>query len=206
MFVVILSVGWVALLHIYPFLAVTHRVNANVLVVEGWVHEYAIRAAVNEFRTGTYQRVFTTGGPVAGTGGYLNDYNTSASVGADLLTKNGLSKESVQMVPSRVMDRDRTYRSAVALRDWLTEHKIAVRGLNIVTEGTHARRTQLLFKEALGRNTQVGVISVPSPDYDQKHWWRYSEGIMDVISELAAYLYAKCLFYPSDSQTDSGGR
>ena len=62
------------------------------------------------FETDRYERVFTTGGPVAGTGGYINDYNTSASVGADLLTKNGLSEESVQMVPSRVMDRDRTYR------------------------------------------------------------------------------------------------
>jgi hypothetical protein len=27
------------LFRVYPFLAVTHRVNTNVLVVEGWVHE-----------------------------------------------------------------------------------------------------------------------------------------------------------------------
>ena len=64
MFVVILSVGWIALLYIYPFLAVTHRVNANVLVVEGWVHEYAIRAAVKEFRNNRYERVCERGGPV----------------------------------------------------------------------------------------------------------------------------------------------
>src|SRR6266704_1792646 len=37
--------------------------------VEGWVHEYTIRAAVDEFRSGSYKRVFTTGGPVVGTGG-----------------------------------------------------------------------------------------------------------------------------------------
>ena len=35
---------------VYPFLAITHRVNAEVLVVEGWIHEYAIRAALNEFQ------------------------------------------------------------------------------------------------------------------------------------------------------------
>ena len=45
----------------YPFLAVTHRVNANVLVVEGWVHEYAIGAALEEFQGNHYQRVFTHG-------------------------------------------------------------------------------------------------------------------------------------------------
>jgi hypothetical protein len=34
-----------AVLSVYPFLAMTQRVNANVLVVEGWVHKYAIRSA-----------------------------------------------------------------------------------------------------------------------------------------------------------------
>src|SRR2546429_3416842 len=59
------------LFRIYPFLAVTHRVDTNVLVVEGWIHEYAIRAALKEFQSNHYQRVFTTGGPVEGTGAIL---------------------------------------------------------------------------------------------------------------------------------------
>ena len=111
-----LSIVCLVLLGIQPFLAVTYRVPANVLVVEGWVHEYAIRAGVEEFKTGSYQRVFTTGGPVVGLGGYINDYQTAASVGADLLKKAGVPEQSIQMVPSRVVGRDRTYSSAVALR------------------------------------------------------------------------------------------
>src|SRR5690242_15248153 len=51
---------------VYPFLAVTHRANTDVLIVEGWIHEYAIRAAINEFEAGHYERVYTTGGPIAG--------------------------------------------------------------------------------------------------------------------------------------------
>jgi hypothetical protein len=35
------------------------------------------------------------------------------------------------------------------------------------------------------------VIAVANPDYDARHWWRYSEGVRDVISEGIAYLYAK---------------
>src|SRR5437667_7657556 len=151
-------------LRIYPFLAVTHRVDTDVLVVEGWIHEYAIRAAVEEFRIGSYQRVLTTGGPVEGSGGYINDYNTAASVGADLLRKNGLPNESLQMVPSRVMNRDRTYGSAVALRDWFRERNIAVHSVNVVTEDVHARRSRLLFEEALGRDVKFGIISMPNPD------------------------------------------
>ena len=180
---------------VYPFLAVTHRVNTNVLVVEGWIHEYAIRAAVQEFETNPYQFVFTTGGPVEGTGGYTNDYNTSASVGADLLKKFGLPAESLQMVPSHVMDRDRTYNSAIALRNWFHEHNMPVQSVNVLTENLHARRTRLLFEKALGPETSVGIIAAPNPDYDSKYWWRCSEGVRDVFGETVSYLYAKLLFH-----------
>jgi uncharacterized SAM-binding protein YcdF (DUF218 family) len=183
--------GILLLLTIHPFLAVTHRVDANVLVVEGWVREYAIRAGVREFRTNRYERVYTTGGPVEGTGSYTNDYNTSASVGADLLKKSGLSDESVQMVSSRVTEYDRTYSSAVALRNWLLEHNVHPRDINVVTQDVHARRTWLLFQEAFGSKVKVGVIAVQNPDYDAKHWWRSSSGFRDVVSEAIAYLYAK---------------
>ena len=53
------------LFRVYPFLAVTERVDADVLVVEGWVHDYAIRSAVEEFRRGSYHKLLTTGGPIA---------------------------------------------------------------------------------------------------------------------------------------------
>jgi uncharacterized SAM-binding protein YcdF (DUF218 family) len=183
---------------VHPFLAVTHRVDTDVLVVEGWVHEYAIRTAISEFQSGHYQRVFTTGGPVAGIGGYSNDYNTSASLGAGRLKAAGLSPELVQMVPSRVNERDRTYSAAVALRNWFRERHVTVHGINIVTEDVHARRTRLLFQRAMGNHTAVGVIAVPNPDYDASRWWRYSEGVRDVVSESVAYLYARLFFFPSD--------
>src|SRR5205823_4706553 len=159
----LLLVGALIFKGVYPYLATTHRVDAEVLVVEGWIHEYAIRAALKEFQSNHYARIFTTGGPVEGTGGYINDYCTSASVGADLLKKWGLPDERLQMVPSRVMDRDRTYGSAVALRNWFRDHNMAVSGIDVVTEDVHARRTRLLFEKALGKNVVVGIIAVPNP-------------------------------------------
>jgi uncharacterized SAM-binding protein YcdF (DUF218 family) len=182
---------------VYPFLAVTQRVNTDALVVEGWVHQYTIRAAINEFNAGHYDRVFTTGGPITGMGGYTNDYNTSASLGAGRLRAEGFSPDLIQMVPSRVSDRDRTYSAAKALRDWFTEHHATVRGINVVTQDVHARRSRLLFQQAFGRGVKVGVIAVPNPDYDANHWWRYSEGVRDVVSESVSYLYAKLFFWPS---------
>ena len=185
-------------LRLYPFLAITDRVDAKILVVEGWIHEYAIRAAVTEFKSNHYQRVFTTGGPVEGTGGYINDFMTSASVGADLLRKAGVPDQSLQMVPSRVMDRDRTYGSAVALRNWFRDHNMVVSGINVVTKDVHARRTRLLFQKALGKDVQVGIIAVANVDYPANRWWHYSEGLKNVVSEFAAYLYARLLFFPSE--------
>jgi uncharacterized SAM-binding protein YcdF (DUF218 family) len=186
------------ILNIHPFLAVTDRTNADTLVVEGWIQRYAMQKAVEEFKSGRYKRIFTTGGPENGSGGYVNDYQTSASVGAEVLTKKfGIPDDVVQMVPSHVIGRDRTYSSAIALRDWLHQHNLQVQSINVVTEGTHARRTRLLFKRALGSNVAVGVIAVPSPDFDARQWWRYSEGVEEVVTEGIAYLYAKFFFRPS---------
>jgi uncharacterized SAM-binding protein YcdF (DUF218 family) len=194
----LLLAGALVLKGVYPFLAITHRVDADVLVVEGWVHEHTIRAALKEFQSNHYKRIFTTGGPVEGTGGYINDYYTSASVGADLLKKNGLANGSVQMVPSRVMDRDRTYGSAVALRNWFLDHNMAVSGIDVVTEDVHARRTRLLFQKAFGKDVQVGIIGVANVDYPANRWWHYSQGLKNLVSEFAAYLYARLLFFPSE--------
>ena len=195
----------IAALEIYPFLAITKRVDTHFLVVEGWVHRYGIRTAVDEFQKGSYQRVFATGGPVIGNGGYVNDQQTSASVGAQSLVRTGIARDVVQMVPSHVIGWDRTYSSAVALRDWLKQHDVTVSGINIVTEAVHARRTRLLFQKAFGDGVEVGIIAVPNPDYDARHWWRYSEGMKDVISEGTAYLYARFFFWPQAAKPREKG-
>jgi len=197
-----LVAAYLAFLNIHPFLAVTHRVNTNVLVVEGWVHRYTIRGGVEEFRNGSYERILTTGGPWTGEGGYTNDYNTSASAAAEMLKKFGVPDDLVQMVPSRVMARERTYSSAVALRDWFREHNTPVHSINVLTEGAHARRTRLLYQKAFGRNVAVGVISVSNPDYNPTQWWRYSDGVREVIGESIAYIYARFFFYPSVSSSN----
>ena len=94
------------------------------------------------------------------------------------------------------MDRDRTYGSAVALRNWFREHDMRVRSVNVLTENVHARRSRLLFSKALGPEISVGVIALPNPDYDARRWWRSSEGVKEVGSETVAYIYARLLFWP----------
>jgi hypothetical protein len=185
------------LVTVHPFLASTHRVDANILVVEGWVHDYVILAGAKEFMDGAYQRVYSTGGPSTGSGGYTWDADTSASVGAGQLRAAGVTPASVQMVPSHVIGRDRTYYSAIALRDWFRTRNMDVRSFNIIAESTHSRRTWLLFQEAFGNKVKVGVIAIQNPDYDAKRWWRSSEGFREVVDEAIAYLYVKLFFHPA---------
>ncbi len=104
---VVLLAGLGFVLGIYPFLAVTHRVDSKILVVEGWLDQYAFPLAANEFKTGGYTQAYTTGGPVVGSGGYHKDSDTDASVGAGRLRAAGVPGELVQRVPSHVWDRNR---------------------------------------------------------------------------------------------------
>lgn len=200
--------GWLALLGLAllfswalvhwmpPFLAPTQRLKTKILVVEGWIPQYALQQAMKEFHTGGYEIIYVTGGPVVGTGGYINDYNTSASVGRELLVGYGLPTNLVVMTPSHISGRDRTYNAALALRAWFRAHQIATTNFNVLTEDVHARRTQLLFQKAFGREVRVGIIATENPDYEPAHWWRYSEGVRQILGESIAYLYAKFIFQP----------
>src|SRR4029450_7294818 len=196
-----LVAAYFAFVNIRPFLAVTHRVNTNVLVVEGAIQRYAIRAGAEEFKNGSYEHIFTTGGPENGNGGYVNDYTSPASVAAESLKKLGIRDDLVQMVPSRVFARERTYSSAIALRDWFHEHNTSVHSINVLTENAHARRTRLLYQKAFGKNVAVGVIAVSNPDYNPEDWWHHSDGVREVIGETIAYIYARFFFYPSVSSS-----
>ena len=52
----LLVLGLIILFGVYPFLALTEPVDADVLVVEGWVHPYAIEASAEEFRDHHYRK------------------------------------------------------------------------------------------------------------------------------------------------------
>src|SRR5437660_4544642 len=107
--------------NVHPFLAVTRRVDTNNLVVEGWIQRYAFRGAVKEFNSGSYEHIFTTGGPENGSGGYVHDSQTPASGGAEAPKRFRIREGVIKMAPSRVTCRERTYSSALTVPDWFYE-------------------------------------------------------------------------------------
>jgi len=180
---------------VYPFLAPVHPLNADMLVVEGWGDDFILEAAQTELARGKYSRLLVTGGPIE-RGDRLFAYHTYAELGAASLVQMGTPTNLVRAIPAPGVQRDRTYTSALALRQWLREPGTPTARINIVTSASHARRTRLLFEKALGPETEVGIIAVRDPNYDPDRWWSRSQGFREVVSELIAYFYARLFFYP----------
>jgi len=186
----------VLVFRIYPFLAVTDRQPlSDCLVVEGWVPVDVLKEAYAEFNNGGYRRILVSGCIVydewADTPGV-----TYAEKGASKLRRLGVPDDLIQPIPCLVQKRDRTYSSALAVKQWMDEHGIHPRQFNVVTQGSHARRSRLLFHKAFGPEVKVGIIAVADPQFDPEHWWRSSEGVREVLGESIAYLYARFLFCP----------
>jgi hypothetical protein len=186
-------VAWVSVRTIYPFLATNHPYPGGVLVVEGWASSRALDYVVAEFGRNHYEKIYVTGGPVE-IGTFMSNYPTYAERGAATLVGMGLGTNTVQAVPAPITRQDRIYTSAAALRNWWREHGVTPKGVNLISEGPHARRTRLFYRKALGKEVQVGVVALPGRDIDPKHWWRTSAGFRSVVDEFVGYLYAVLFF------------
>jgi hypothetical protein len=174
---------------IYPFLAITDRVNSRILVIDGWLPTYEMDQAVAEYGRGGYNTVLSVRA--------VYDYETSDSFGprsdyvSNILAQKGIPRSQLHPIIFEGFARDRTLSSAVAVGEWLREHNQAADGLDLVTEGPHARRSRLLYEQAFGPTVPIGVIALRDPSYDSKHWWRSSEGVRAVLFEGFAYLFVR---------------
>lgn len=178
---------------LHPFLEMTRRTGGDLVVVEGWMPDFALRAAAGQLEKNGYTRLIVTGGPIEKGAPFLA-YGSYAALGASTIdTMTGRTNFAVA-VPAPDVRADRTYAAAVALRRWLAASGPLPKNLDVLTIGPHARRTLLLFRAAFPKTVEVGVIAVPDDRYDASRWWTSSDGFRTTTSEFIAYLYAKFLF------------
>jgi hypothetical protein len=191
---VLLAIAGAALLFgLYPFLAQQAPRDAGALVVEGWLDDASLPDVRQQVRAHHLTLIYVTGQPIE-PGSRIRDYGTYANYGASRLREMGLPEAIA--VPGPPVTRDRTFASAVALRDWMRAHGDAPREITVLTSGPHARRSRLLFQKALGDLAEVGVIGATPLEYDPHRWWRSSAGFREVTGEAIAWLYARLLFWP----------
>jgi hypothetical protein len=181
---------WLTIVNLHAFLAKNAPIAASVLVVEGWLPDYALESVAAEFKNGAYQKLITIGGALP-RGFYLSEYQNFAELSAATLIAIGVNPVHILVVTDPSQSPGRTASTATILDRWLATSELQITALNLFTLSTHARRSWLLFKKILEPEISVGIIAGEQLDYDSKSWWRSSEGVRTVISELIAYLYVR---------------
>jgi hypothetical protein len=184
------------------FFSPNQPVAADVLVVEGWLPDDALRGAIGEFRHGHYKILLTSGGPSPDLARF--SCRTWAEFAAINLAAMGLETNFIVAVPSGYSTRDRTYSSALAVRDRLLSTNGSWQNINVYSQSTHSRRARLLFQIALGKRAKVGILAYPDTHYNPSHWWTSSAGARSVVDEGLAYVYARFMFPFLASEGTSG--
>ncbi len=202
--VVAAGIGWLVAQRAYAWLALEQPARgpdgrgAKLLVVEGWLSPYELDDAARVFRAGRYEQIVTTGGP-------SDDWpesavpTTFASRAADYLVRHGVPPERIVALAAPETRVDRTYVSAVQVREWNRRQPRPVVALDVFTGGTHARRSRRLYRMAFGPPVEIGARTARPRDVDPARWWASSAGAKNVVAESLAMSWTVCCFWPSSS-------
>lgn len=172
----------------HPFLAVTKRVNADILVVEGWIPDYMLAPTVQEFQQGGYSLLLVSG--------LVNDPaldNAAAGTPdavrtATRLHELGVAQKQILACPAPFATWRRTAKTALAVEAKVAELQLNPTGVNVVTAGPHARETWVAYEHAFGQTMPVGIISIPKTNYPANRWWLSRQGLIWVPKDFIAWL------------------
>ena len=188
-----LTISLYLILNIHGFLApVAPIAVAEALVIEGWIGDDGIKGAIAEFQQQDYQILVTVGTPLS-RGDYLSEYDNFAQLSAATAVKMGFDPQKLAVVPTPLVQRNRTLASAIAAKQWLQKNYPQITAINLYSYSVHSRRSWLLYQRAFEPDLRVGIIAHPPLDYDAQSWWTFSEGFREVIGEAIAYVYVKFL-------------
>lgn len=178
-----------------PFLATNERVPADVIVVEAWMHEDAARVALEEFKSNSdgYSWIVATGGMTGESWSQRPRWN-QVQVVERVLKQKGFPME--RFVPAFIgeIDTHRTYAYAIGAREALAARGIRPKGILVITQGAHARRSRLTFARVFGSDIPVGVLGWQPPEYAQVKWWNSSERAVTLLKESVGYVYELLLY------------
>ena len=170
--------------------------GARTLVVEGWLDQADLDQAIAAVRNGHYERVLTTGAPVESWSGEPV-WKSFAERAAGYLQAHGLSGVPVIAVPAPKSAQDRTFLSAVMVREWAQRNGLTLDAIDLYSAGVHTRRSRVLYRMALGPTVEVGVLAAAPHEYDARRWWASSNGAKTVVGEALSLAWTACCFWPA---------
>jgi hypothetical protein len=177
------------------YLAVNKPYGYGYLIVEGWVSKASLRSAAEVFRHGNYQALVVSGGPIEDSF-CLDGFKSFASRSAAELQKLGIAESKLIVAPAPATTWDRTYVSALAVKQTFTDLHLTIETIDLLSSGPHTRRSFNLYRKAFGDQVSIGTIATAPSDYELSSWWKSSVGVKDFIAETAAYSWTACCFHP----------
>jgi hypothetical protein len=178
---------------LHAFLAITEPAGARILVIEGWMGPEDLDKGISAFGSGGYQKIITTGG-ILQASLYFDKPVYYAPLARDYLVRHGIAADRVIAVPTPPSARDRTYLSAVMVREQLAKSGLAVEAIDVFSLATHTRRTRLLYEMAFGPGVRIGVIASKPGEYEPASWWKTSHGAKTVIMETISWIWTVLFF------------
>jgi hypothetical protein len=123
----------------------------------------------------------------------INNSNSYADVTRNKLFVLGIDSSLIISIPCEKVRINRTLTSALAFREWLSKTNIRVKGINIISVGTHSRRTWLTYYKLLDKKYEIGITALPD---GKRNLYR----IFSTIRETLGIIYYWIILIPYSGQ------
>jgi hypothetical protein len=122
----------------------------------------------------------------------ITNFTSYAELAKNRLLSMGIASSQIISIPCNRVKINRTLTSALAFRDWLKTTNIDVKGINIMSMGTHARRTWMTYNKILDEKYNIGIISLPDYGIGMSQY----RMLLKTLRETAAIIYYWFILIP----------
>jgi hypothetical protein len=122
----------------------------------------------------------------------VNNFTSYAELAKNTLLSMGMASSRIISIPCNKVIINRTLTSALAFRDWIKTTNIDIKGINIISMGTHARRTWMTYNKILNEKYNIGIISLP----DFGNSYSRKRRLLKTLRETAALIYYWFILIP----------
>jgi uncharacterized SAM-binding protein YcdF (DUF218 family) len=189
-----------------PFLSHQDTILSKVLIIEGYVEDYAYPEIIRKIEAMDPEIIITTGTSF-NQGFYISGIPSSAYLIAHSLFVLGVDSNLIHIVPVQPdVLVNRTYNSALVSKKYLMANFPEVKSVNVISTSVHSRRSLYLFRKAFEPHIEVGNIVIDSMVFDKNDWHKTSRGFRTVTSELIAWFYNRLFFRPATEKTPGNSK
>ncbi|WP_020533987.1 carbohydrate-binding domain-containing protein [Flexithrix dorotheae] len=115
--------------------------------------------------------------------------NSIAEYSANYLKYLEIEEDKILAIAAEEKELNRTKSSVMAVKKWLEENTNETTSINVITLGTHSRRSWMIYEKQLSELANVGIITLDDIQYDKNSWYLSPKGWFVVLKESAKYIY-----------------